>query len=231
MAKITIAIDGFSSTGKSTIAKQLANKLGYAYVDTGAMYRAVTLYAMRHDFISKDAFDEKKLEAHLSKIHLEFKFNSVLEASEIHLNNENFESQIRTLEVSSLVSIIATNSKVRQKLVEQQQAMGEKKGIVMDGRDIGTVVFPNAELKIYMVASADVRAQRRYEELLGRGDEVHYKDVLKNVVDRDYIDSNREDSPLVKAKDAIEIDNSNLTLEAQYQKILSMVSVIINKVK
>jgi len=228
---ITIAIDGFSSTGKSTIAKQLANKLGYIYVDTGAMYRAVTLYAMRQGFIYKTTFDEEGLESDLDKIHLEFKFNALLETSEIHLNDENFEPLIRTLEVSSFVSIIATNSKVRQKLVELQQVMGEKKGIVMDGRDIGTVVFPDAELKIYMVASAEVRAQRRYEELLDRGDDVNYDAVLKNVVNRDYIDSNREDSPLVKAKDAIEIDNSNLTLEEQYQKIIGMVSTIINNGK
>lgn len=228
MKKITIAIDGFSSTGKSTIAKQLANKLNYVYVDTGAMYRAVTLYAMRNDFISEEQFDSIRLEEKLHKINLEFKFNSELEISEIHLNNENVEKYIRTLEVSNFVSIIAANSAVRHKLVEQQQEMGKEKGVVMDGRDIGTVVFPNADLKLFMTASAEVRASRRYEELLGRGDDVNYDEVLKNVVERDYIDSNREDSPLIKAKDAIEIDNSNLNLEEQFEKILNLAKSTIN---
>ncbi|AXT20196.1 (d)CMP kinase [Flavobacteriaceae bacterium AU392] len=231
MKKITIAIDGFSSTGKSTIAKQLANKLNYVYVDTGAMYRAVTLYAMRNDFISEKQFDSIKLEAKLHKVNLEFRFNPELEISEIHLNNENVEKYIRTLEVSNFVSIIAANSAVRHKLVEQQQEMGKEKGVVMDGRDIGTVVFPNADLKLFMTASAEVRALRRYEELLNRGDDVNYDEVLKNVVKRDYIDSNREDSPLIKAKDAIEIDNSNLSLEEQFEKILNLVKSIINKEK
>ncbi len=223
MKKIIIAIDGFSSTGKSTLAKQIANKLGYTYIDTGAMYRAITLYAIRHNYISENEFNEKALETDLKQINLEFKSNPLTQTAEIHLNHENVEDKIRNLQVSNYVSKVAANSKVRKKLVEQQQIMGQKKAVVMDGRDIGTVVFPDAELKIYMTASAEVRAQRRYQELLSKGDNVTYTDVLSNVTNRDYIDANRKDSPLIKAKDAIEIDNSNLTLEAQFQSILALV--------
>ncbi|WP_370476420.1 (d)CMP kinase [Tamlana flava] len=227
MNKITIAIDGFSSTGKSTVAKQLAKYLGYVYVDTGSMYRAVTLYAMKHGLINNDDFNVEALIYQLPQVHISFKFREDLGFAEVYLNGVNVENQIRTLEVSGFVSKVAAISEVRQKLVEQQQKLGEDKGIVMDGRDIGTVVFPNAELKLFMTASPETRAKRRYDELIGRGDKVVFEDVLKNVKERDYIDSNREDSPLVKAEDAIVIDNSNMTLEEQFEKILNLVKMTI----
>jgi cytidylate kinase len=227
MNKITIAIDGFSSTGKSTVAKQLAKHLGYVYVDSGAMYRAITFYAMQKGFILKGDFNSEALIYNLPSISISFKFNSALGFAEVYLNGENIEKQIRTLEVSSFVSKVAEISEVRHKLVEQQQKMGKDKGVVMDGRDIGTVVFPDAELKLFMTASAEKRAKRRYNELINRGDKVNYEDVLKNVKERDYIDSNREDSPLVKAEDAIEIDNSNMTLDEQFEKILRLVNMTI----
>lgn len=224
MKKITIAIDGFSSTGKSTLAKQLAHQLGYIYVDTGAMYRAVTLYAMQHGFVSPNHLDAEGVTANLDKITLHFVFNSELGYGEMYLNGVNVEREIRTLEVSSLVSKVAEISSVRAKLVEQQQAMGKEKGVVMDGRDIGTVVFPDAALKIYMTASPATRAQRRFAELQAKGDTVSYEDVLKNVTERDYIDTHRADSPLVKADDAIELDNSNLGREEQLQLVLEWVA-------
>lgn len=223
MKNITIAIDGFSSTGKSTLAKQLANKLQYVYVDSGAMYRAVTFYAMKQSLISEDFFDKEKLIASLNNIDLKFKYNPLLGFAEIYLNDVNVEKEIRTLEVSKLVSKVAEVSEVRRKLVEQQQKMGLNKGVVMDGRDIGTVVFPKAELKLYMIASSAKRAKRRFDELIEKGDEVTYTEILKNVEYRDHIDSTREDSPLVKANDAIEIDNSNLTVEEQFEKIYKIV--------
>lgn len=224
--KITIAIDGFSSTGKSTLAKQLAKHLGYIYVDTGAMYRAVTLYAMQHDFISDTQFDKNALIDKLPKISLQFLFNPDLGYAEIFLNEKNVEAEIRTLEVSNFVSRIAEISEVRAKLVEQQQNMGKNKGIVMDGRDIGTVVFTDAELKLFMTASPETRAQRRYEELIQKGQDVTYEEVLKNVQERDYIDTHREDSPLVKADDAIEIDNSHLSIQEQFDKVLGLVNTV-----
>lgn len=223
MKKIVIAIDGFSSTGKSTIAKQLAKKLNYIYVDTGAMYRAVTYYALQHHLIGDDFFLSDELIENLSEINITFKFNESLGFSEVYLNGKNIEKAIRTLEVSRYVSPVATISEVRQKLVEQQQLMGKDKGIVMDGRDIGTVVFPDAELKIFMTASAETRAQRRYKELIERGHDLSYEEVLENVTTRDRIDSTREDSPLVKAEDAIEIDNSDLTIEEQVGTLLKLV--------
>jgi len=223
LKNITIAIDGFSSTGKSTIAKQLAEKLAYVYVDTGAMYRAVAFYAMEKKFISSEFFDKKKLVNALNSIRLEFKFNHQLGFGEIYLNGINVEKEIRTLKVSNYVSKVAEVSEVRRKLVAQQQEMGVKKGIVMDGRDIGTVVFPNAELKLFMNSSAKTRAQRRFDELIKRGDNVTFDEILQNVQYRDHIDSTRDDSPLVKAKDAIEIDNSNLTREEQFDTIYSLV--------
>ena len=223
MKKITIAIDGFSSTGKSTIAKQLAHELKYVYVDSGAMYRAVTLYAMRKDFITTNNFKKLALIKDLNAINLSFKFNESLGYGEIFLNNENVEKEIRNLEVSNFVSRIAEVSEVRRKLVEQQQEMGKNKGVVMDGRDIGTVVFPNAELKLFINASAEKRAQRRYDELIKRGDKVTFDEILKNVEYRDHIDSTREDSPLIKANDAIEIENSDLSLEQQFKKIYNIV--------
>ncbi|SHL66860.1 (d)CMP kinase [Flavobacterium saccharophilum] len=227
MKKITIAIDGFSSTGKSTLAKQLAKELEYVYVDTGAMYRAVALFAIQNNFIGSDSFDKNALIEALPKIQLEFKFNADLGFAEMYLNGENVEKQIRTIEVSNYVSKVAEVSEVRSKLVEQQQEMGENKAIVMDGRDIGTVVFPDAELKIFMTASAETRAQRRFDELQQKGDNVSYEDVLKNVVERDYIDTHREDSPLIIADDAIEIDNSYLTREEQFTVVLELINDVV----
>jgi cytidylate kinase len=225
---ITIAIDGYSSTGKSTLAKQLAKHLGYIYVDTGAMYRAITFFAMQNGYITQLFFDKEILINSLSNIQLHFEFNSELGFAEMFLNNKNVEKQIRTIEISNFVSLIAEVSEVRTKLVEQQQEMGKNKGIVMDGRDIGTVVFPDAELKIFMTASPDTRAQRRFDELEAKGDNVSYEEVLKNVQVRDYIDTHREDSPLVIAVDAIEIDNSYLTREEQFNVVLELVEEIIN---
>lgn len=221
MRKITIAIDGYSSTGKSTVARQLADWLDYVYVDSGAMYRAVTLYALRKGFISEEKFDRNALIEALPGIALEFRKNKNGKA-EIYLNNENVEEQIRTLEVSEFVSPIATVPEVRRKLVKLQHAMGEGKGVVMDGRDIGTVVFPNAELKIFMNASAEVRATRRYIELRDRGADISYEEVLDNVNERDHIDTHREDSPLRKATDAIEIDNTETNIEDQFHTILQL---------
>nr|WP_315172918.1 (d)CMP kinase [uncultured Flavobacterium sp.] len=226
--KITIAIDGFSSTGKSTLAKQLAKKLGYVYVDTGAMYRAVALFAMQNGYISLDFFDKETLINSLPFIKLEFKFNPDLGFAEMYLNETNVETEIRTIEVSNFVSKVAEISEVRAKLVEQQQEMGKNKGIVMDGRDIGTVVFPDAELKIFMTAGADTRAQRRFDELQEKGDPVTYEEVLKNVEERDYIDTHREDSPLVMADNAIEIDNSYLTKQEQFDAVLELVNDVTN---
>lgn len=227
MNTITIAIDGFSSTGKSTLAKQLAKHLGYVYVDTGAMYRAITLFAMQMGYISNEFFDKETLINSLPNIKLHFEFNPNLGFAEMYLNDVNVEKEIRTIEVSSFVSKIAEVSEVRSKLVEQQQEMGKGKGIVMDGRDIGTVVFPNAELKIFMTASPETRAQRRFDELQAKGDSVTYEEVLKNVQERDYIDTHRDDSPLVKADDAIEIDNSYLTREEQFNAVLELAEEII----
>ncbi|MEZ4857767.1 MAG: (d)CMP kinase [Flavobacteriaceae bacterium] len=221
MPKITIAIDGHSSTGKSTVAKQLADYLKYIYVDSGAMYRAVTLFALRKGFISRKHFDKERLIHSLKDIQLTFKKNLDNKA-EIYLNGENVEKQIRTLEVSEFVSPIATVSAVRKKLVEQQQQMGKEGGIVMDGRDIGSVVFPNAELKIFMTASHKVRAQRRYEELLERGDSLTFEEVLENVTERDTIDSTRKDSPLKIAEGAIVIDNSDTNQEDQFHILLQL---------
>ncbi|MDN3594585.1 (d)CMP kinase [Zunongwangia endophytica] len=221
--KITIAIDGHSSTGKSTVAKQLAKKLGYVYVDTGAMYRAVTLYAMRKIMVTDNKLDKEAILRHLAFISVKFKFDEDLGYGVIHLNNENVEKEIRLMEVSNNVSKVAAIPEVREMLVKQQHEIGEDGGVVMDGRDIGTVVFPDAELKLFMTASAEKRAERRYNELKEKGEDVNYEEVLKNVEERDHLDSTRETSPLVKADDAIEIDNSNLSREEQFEKILSLV--------
>ena len=220
--KIIIAIDGFSSTGKSTVAKQLASKLGYVYVDTGAMYRMVALFAFENRCIDTVSFNPKKLTSLLDQIELSFVFNESLGFAEAYLNGLNVESRIRTLEISNFVSRVASVSEVRTKLVDIQQEMGVNKGLVMDGRDIGTVVFPEAELKLFMNASASTRAKRRFNELIEKGDEVTYEEILENVTSRDAQDTSRKDSPLVKAKDAIEIDNSNLTREEQFDKIYKL---------
>ena len=218
MKKITIAIDGFSSCGKSTMAKDLAKEIGYIYVDTGAMYRSVTLYALRHNLFNADgSIREEELKAQMKNINISFQLNKTTGRPDTFLNGENVEKDIRSREVSSHVSPIATLPFVRAALVAQQQRMGAGKGIVMDGRDIGTVVFPDAELKIFVTASAEVRAQRRYDELKAKGMEADFNDILKNVEERDYIDSHRATSPLRKAPDAIELDNSNLTIAQQQQ--------------
>lgn len=216
MKKIVIAVDGFSSCGKSTMAKDLAREVGYIYVDTGAMYRAVTLFAMRNDvFDAEGNIDETRLKALLPDVKLTFQLNNETKLPEVCLNGENVERYIRTLEVSQHVSPIAALPFVREKLVEQQQAMGNEKGIVMDGRDIGTVVFPNAELKIFVTASAEIRAQRRFKELETKGMPADFDEILQNVEQRDYIDTHRETSPLRQADDALVLDNSHLTIAEQ----------------
>ncbi|SFU39681.1 cytidylate kinase [Pustulibacterium marinum] len=227
--KITIAIDGFSSTGKSTIAKEIAKSLGYVYVDTGAMYRAVTLFAMNSGMVSPELTNSLGLIKLLPQVKLQFKFNEEKGAADMYLNDINVEDKIRTLEVSNLVSVVAAIPEVRYKLVEQQREMGKEKGIVMDGRDIGTVVFPDAELKLFMTASAEVRAERRYKELTEKGEAVDFDAVLSNIQQRDHIDSTREDSPLVKAEDAVEIDNSYMSREEQFARILSLVHITLEK--
>ena len=224
MKKITIAIDGFSSCGKSTMAKDLAKKLGYVYVDTGAMYRAVTLYAMRNGLFNADgSVKTADLEQQMNKINITFKFNKTAERPDTYLNNELVENDIRTLEVSNHVSQIAAVPFVREAMVAQQQRMGKDKGVVMDGRDIGTTVFPEAELKVFVTASAEVRAQRRYDELKEKGMPANFNDILKNVQERDYIDSHREVSPLRKAPDAIELDNSHMTIAEQSAWLMEQV--------
>lgn len=229
MGNITIAIDGYSSTGKSTLARQLAKALGYVYVDTGAMYRAVTLFALRNQFIGNKQDNIVALIKLLPKVRLKFVYNEAIGLSEMYLNNENVEKEIRTLEVSKYVSQVAAIEQVRYKLVDMQKKMGKEKGIVMDGRDIGTVVFPKAELKIFMTASPEIRAQRRYKELIDSGETVTYKEVLKNVQNRDYIDSHREISPLVKAEDAIEFDNGEMGRAEQFERIYNFALRVIEK--
>lgn len=217
--KITIAIDGFSSCGKSTMAKALAKRVGYIYVDTGAMYRSVTLFAMRQGLITTEGdqvvIDEEGLRSRMSDIVISFKLNSETHLPETYLNDELVEREIRSIEVSNLVSPIATLGFVREEMVRQQQRMGREGGIVMDGRDIGTVVFPDAELKVFVTASAEVRAQRRYDELQAKGMPADYDDILRNVQERDYIDSHREIAPLRQADDALLLDNSHMTIAEQ----------------
>ena len=221
MKKITITIDGFSSCGKSTMAKMLAKEVGYIYVDTGAMYRAVTLFAMRNGMIAPNGdVNRDALKAKMDALHVEFKLNPQTGKAETYLNGENVEHEIRGMEVSAHVSAIAAIDFVRTALVAQQQRMGHDKGIVMDGRDIGTVVFPDAELKVFVTASAEVRAQRRFDELVGKGMKANYDEILHNVQERDYIDSHREVSPLRKAEDAIELDNGQLTIAEQLQWLI-----------
>ena len=230
MKKIIIAIDGFSSCGKSTMAKDLAREIGYVYVDTGAMYRAVTLFALRNNLFNSDnTVKVDELEQQMKNITISFKFNTETGRPDTYLNGELVEKEIRSLEVSSHVSPIAAVPFVRTAMVAQQQRMGESKGIVMDGRDIGTTVFPQAELKIFVTASAEVRAQRRYDELQAKGMPADYADILKNVEERDYIDSHREVSPLCKADDAIELDNSHMTIPEQKAWLMEKYQVAASK--
>jgi cytidylate kinase len=228
MPKISIAIDGHSSTGKSTLARQLAKSLGYVYIDSGAMYRAVTLFALRNGLVN-GSLDREKLISHLAGLELGFEVNQGNGRSEIQLNGENVEKEIRTIEVSRHVSEVAAVPEVREKLVRLQRAMGQDKGVVMDGRDIGTVVLPDAELKLFMTASPEIRAARRYKELLDRGEEVSYEEVLKNVQHRDHLDSHREVSPLKQAADAIRFDNSDMGLSEQFERVLSFAKRVIEK--
>ena len=217
MKKITIAIDGFSSCGKSTMAKDLAREIGYIYIDSGAMYRAVTLYCLENGFFTNDGIDTAQLEAAMPNIRISFQLNPETQRPMTFLNGVNVEDRIRTMEVSTRVSPVAALPFVREALVKLQQEMGKEKGIVMDGRDIGTAVFPDAELKIFVTASAEIRAQRRYDELKAKEQDASFEEILANVKERDYIDQNREVSPLRKADDAILLDNSNLTIEEQKQ--------------
>lgn len=215
MKKITIAIDGHSSCGKSTMAKDLARRIGYVYIDTGAMYRAVTLFAMRHNLIANGQVDAAKLQEEMGNINISLRLNPETQRPDTYLNGECVEREIRTMEVSRHVSLIAALPFVRSAMVEMQREMGKEKGVVMDGRDIGTVVFPHAELKIFVTASAEVRAQRRYDELTAKGEKCDYEEILENVKERDHIDSTRETSPLRQAEDAIVLDNTHMTIPEQ----------------
>lgn len=215
--KIIVAIDGHSSCGKSTIAKAVAANFGYIFIDSGAMYRAVTLFALRNNLINDGAVNREKLISLLPQIQIEFRYNPEKQKSDTFLNGENVEDKIRQLPVSQNVSPVATIPEVRAAMVHLQQEMGKNKGIVMDGRDIGTVVFPDAELKLFVTASPEIRAQRRFDELTAKGEQVSFDEILKNVVERDYIDSTRETSPLKKADDAIVLDNSSMTREEQLE--------------
>ena len=221
MKKIIVAIDGFSSCGKSTMAKELARETGYIYVDTGAMYRAVSLFCIRNGWMTENQINESLIENNIESILLEFKTGKDGKA-EMYLNGENVENEIRTLEVANGASRVSTLGFVRRELVRQQQKMGLLKGIVMDGRDIGTVVFPDAELKIFLTASPEIRAQRRYDEMKAKGETVHFEDVLANVIERDDRDQNRAESPLRKAKDAIVIDNSTLSIYQQQETLRTL---------
>ena len=222
MRKITIAIDGHSSCGKSTMAKDLARKIGYVYVDTGAMYRTVTYYALQHGLYNEEGeLQTEALEAHLPEIIISFQFNPETGRPDTYLNGECVEGFIRGMEVSNKVSEVAALPFVREALVAQQQRMGAEKGVVMDGRDIGTVVFPDAELKVFVTASAEVRAQRRYKELLEKGTPADFDEILRNVQERDYLDSHREVSPLRQAEDAILLDNSEMTIPEQNEWLMA----------
>ena len=223
MKRITIAIDGFSSCGKSTMAKQLAKDLGYIYVDTGAMYRAVTLYALNHAFMAQNELQVKELLACLPKIDVAF-----TQEGGVLLNGERVDDAIRSVEVSQWVSEVSSIKEVRQKMVELQRAMGSNKGVVMDGRDIGTVVFPDAELKIFVTAEPKVRAQRRYDEWTAKGMQVNFDEVLRNVIDRDYQDQHRAESPLKQADDAIVLDNSYMSRDEQQEWLMKQVEKVCN---
>jgi CMP/dCMP kinase len=226
--KIIIAIDGYASCGKSTVAKELARLLQYNYVDSGAMYRAVTLFALRNSFVDGGKLNEKKMIQALGDIHLSFQYNALEKKSDILLNGENVEKEIRDLEVSAWVSPVATIKEVRREMVRQQQAFGKCKGIVMDGRDIGTVVFPDAELKIFMTALPEIRAQRRFEEMKAKGIDASFEEILVNVLERDHIDRTRQEGPLKQAADALVLDNSSITREEQLQWIVNQVNRVLD---
>ena len=228
MKKITIAIDGHSSCGKSTMAKDLAREIGYIYIDSGAMYRAVTYYCLQHDLFTEDSVKLPELQAAMPDIRITFRLNAE-GRPETYLNGECIEKEIRGMAVSSRVSLIATIGFVREAMVALQQQMGKDKGIVMDGRDIGTTVFPDAELKVFVTASAEVRAQRRYDELRAKGEEASYESILENVKERDRIDSGRAISPLRKADDAIELDNSHMTIPEQKAWLMERFGEVVNK--
>lgn len=221
--KIIIAIDGYSSCGKSTFAKAIAARLGYIFIDTGAMYRAVTLYALEHGAIRSGIVDEEEVVRLLKEIQITFRFNPERGASDIYVNGDRVEGKIRTIEVSNCVSAVSAIAEVREMLVRMQQEMGRRKGVVMDGRDIGTVVFPDAELKIFMTADPKVRAQRRYDELTAKGDKVSLEEIEQNVRDRDYQDMHRAISPLRQAEDAIVLDNSQMTVEEQMTWVMEQI--------
>ncbi len=221
--KITIAIDGYSSCGKSTIAKALAARLGYSYVDTGAMYRVVTLYCMRKNILVNGEFDEQDVIDALDKINLSFSYNKQTKTSETFLNNENVEKEIRTMEVSQNVSGVSLIKEVRTKMVELQRKMGKGKGVVMDGRDIGTNVFPKAELKLFMTADTDVRTQRRLDELTAKGEHISFDEVKQNLLSRDNQDTHRKENPLIKADDAIVLDNTDISKEEQLEFVLKLI--------
>lgn len=229
MKKIVIAVDGYSSSGKSTFAKAIAKRLEYIFIDTGAMYRAVTLYAIDNKIAMNGVIDNEALEKAISKIEISFNYDNIQQKSFVYLNGENVESRIRGVEVSGLVSIVSQNVSVRELLVKMQQNMGRDKGIIMDGRDIGTTVFPDAELKIFMTASVDVRAKRRFDELILKGDNVSFEEIKQNIENRDYLDQTREISPLRKADDAILIDNSDMTMTQQVEWGMQIIDKIIGK--
>jgi cytidylate kinase len=227
--KIVIAIDGFSSCGKSTFAKAIAARLGYIFIDTGAMYRAVTLYSLEHGAVVDGEVQQDKVVELLPQIEISFRFNAERGASDIYVNGVEVEQKIRSIEVSNLVSKISSIAQVREKLVAMQQRMGQERGVVMDGRDIGTVVFPDAELKIYMTADPAVRAQRRYDELTAKGDDVTLDEILENVISRDHADMNREISPLRQAEDAIVLDNSHMSVEEQMAWFMERYEAVISR--
>ncbi len=227
MKKITIAIDGFSSCGKSTMAKDLAREIGYIYIDSGAMYRAVTLYCIQNDIIKGGDIDVTKLKKEIPNIHITFQLNPSTGRPDTYLNGVNVENEIRTMEVSSKVSLISAIDFVRSAMVAEQQKMGKEKGIVMDGRDIGTTVFPDAELKIFVTASPEIRAKRRYDELEQKGTPANFDEILENVKQRDFIDQNREVSPLKRAEDALLLDNSQLTIDEQKKWLLEQYNRVI----
>ncbi len=220
MKRIIVAIDGFSSCGKSTLAKDLAKSDGYAYVDTGAMYRSVTLYCLQNGLVKDNVVDEEKLRIALPDVKISFRYNAEKKRNETYLNGENVEEEIRSLRVSNVVSVVSAIGFVRKAMVAQQQSYSVDRGVVMDGRDIGTVVFPDAELKIFVTASPEVRAKRRYAELMAKGDKVTMEEILENVKQRDYLDQNRKESPLRQAEDAIVLDNSEMTIPQQNEWLL-----------